>query len=124
MAARLPKPGRIKDALRGIPGFLRLLWRLVRDPRVSRLDRALFVFTLGYLFVPLDLIPDWIPLAGELDDLVLVLFALDRLLYRTREEVLLEHWDGDPASLLALRDLLERGARTLPRWARGLLRAG
>ncbi|HKK27626.1 MAG TPA: YkvA family protein [Gemmatimonadota bacterium] len=124
MAPRLPSPGRIKDALRGIPGFLRLLWRLVRDARVSRLDRALFVFTLGYLFLPLDLIPDWIPLAGELDDLVLVLFTLDRLLYRTDEEVLLEHWDGDPASLLALRDLLERGAETLPRWARGLLRAG
>ncbi|HKK09105.1 MAG TPA: DUF1232 domain-containing protein [Gemmatimonadota bacterium] len=122
--ARLPSPRRIKDALRGLPGFLRLLWRLVRDPRVSRLDRGLFLGTLAYLFMPLDLVPDWIPVAGELDDLVLVLFALDRLLYRTPEEVLLEHWEGDPASLLALRDLLERGADTLPGWARGLLRAG
>lgn len=116
--------GRARDVFRGIPGFARLLWRLMRDRRVSRVDRTLFGLTLGYLLVPFDVIPDWIPVLGELDDLVLVLFALDRLLHRTDEAVLLEHWDGDPAELLALRDLVEGGARSLPRWARGLLRAG
>ena len=116
--------GRVRDLLRGIPGFLRLLWRLMRDRRVSRFDRALFGLTIGYLLVPFDVVPDWIPVVGEMDDLLLVLFALDRLLYRTDEAVLLDHWDGDPAALLALRDLLEDGRRSLPRWARGLLRAG
>ncbi|MDP2528693.1 MAG: DUF1232 domain-containing protein [Candidatus Palauibacterales bacterium] len=116
--------GRVRDLLRGIPGFVRLLWRLMRDRRVSRLDRVLFGLTVGYLLVPFDFVPDWIPVVGEMDDLLLVLFALDRLLYRTDEAVLLDHWDGDPATLLALRDLLEDGARSLPGWARGLLRAG
>jgi hypothetical protein len=49
---------------------------------------------------------------------------MDRLLYRTDPELLLEHWSGDPASLEAMRDLIDRAAEVLPGWARGLLRAG
>jgi uncharacterized membrane protein YkvA (DUF1232 family) len=91
---------------------------------VSLLDKALFGATLVYLFVPVDVVPDWIPGLGQADDLVLILFALDRLLYRTDEALLREHWQGDPRSLDALRDLLERAADVLPGWMQGLLRAG
>jgi len=116
--------GRVPRALRGVPGFVRLLWRLMRDRRVSALDRTLFGLAIAYLLVPFDLVPDWIPVLGEMDDLLLVLLALDRLLYRTDGELLLEHWDGDPAALGALRELVDGGTEVLPRWARGLLRAG
>lgn len=116
--------GRLARAVMGIPAFGRLLFRLLGDRRVSLLDRALFGATLVYLFVPVDLVPDWIVGLGQLDDLLLVLFTLDRLLYRTHADVLLEHWDGDPETLLTLRDLLDRTAEKLPVWARKLLRAG
>lgn len=115
---------RIRRLLGGIPAFGRLLYRLLGDSRVSLLDRAIFGAALVYLFVPLDLVPDWVPAFGQVDDLLVVVFTLDRLLYRTDEAVLAEHWDGDPASLSALRGLLERAAAMLPGWARRLLRAG
>ena len=118
---RLRRIGRV---LGGIPRFGQLLYRLLGDPRVSLLDKALFGATLVYLFVPVDVVPDWIPGLGQADDLVLILFALDRLLYRTDEALLREHWQGDPRSLDALRDLLERAADVLPGWMQGLLRAG
>lgn len=114
----------IARALAGLPAFAKLLFRLLSDPRVSLLDRSIFGFTLVYLFVPVDLVPDWLPVVGGLDDLLLVAFSLDRLLYRTDPDVLLEHWDDDPERLLALRRMLDRAAGALPRWARGLLRAG
>lgn len=114
----------IARALAGLPAFAKLLFRLLSDPRVSLLDRTIFGFTLVYLFVPVDVVPDWLPVVGGLDDLLLVAFSLDRLLYRTDPDVLLEHWDDDPERLLALRRMLDRAAAALPRWARGLLRAG
>lgn len=127
----LPEPAddatpltRLRRILAGIPRFGKLLYRLLGDPRVSLFDRALFGATLVYLFVPFDLVPDWLPAFGQLDDLVLVLFTLDRLLYRTDPGVLRDHWDGDPETLAALRRLLDGAADVLPGWARGLLRAG
>lgn len=116
--------GRLARAVKEIPSFGKLLYRLMKDPRVSLLDRALFGGTLVYLFVPTDIVPDWIPALGQLDDLILVLVTLDRLLYRTPPEVLLDNWDGDPDALLTLRGLLDRAARRLPVWIRKLLRAG
>lgn len=115
---------KLLDFVKSVPSFVKLLYRLMRDRRVSLFDRVLFGLTLGYLVTPLDLVPDWLPIVGELDDLLVVVVALDRLLYRTPEEVLLEHWDGDARPLLVLRDLLDRGARTLPGWTRRLLRSG
>lgn len=112
------------SVLRAIPGFAKLLYRLVRDPRVSGLDRALFGFTLVYLIVPVDVIPDWIPALGGLDDAVLLGLALDRLLYRTDSGILLEHWDGDPYPLVKIRELLDRVAEALPPWARWVVRSG
>ncbi len=116
--------GRLMALVRGLPSFGKLLFRMLGDRRVSLLDRAVFGGTLVYLFVPVDLVPDWIPGLGQLDDLLLVLVALDRLLYRTDAAILLEHWDGDPELLLDVRDALDRSVEALPGWMRGLLRAG
>ena len=119
-----PGPGRLVSLVTSLPAFAKLLYRLLGDPRVALLDRALFGATLVYLFVPVDLVPDWIPGLGQLDDLLLVLVSLDRLLYRTDAGVLLEHWDGDPEVLLDVRGALDRSVDALPGWVKGLLRAG
>lgn len=121
---RRPGLGRLVSLVTSLPAFGKLLFRLVGDPRVSLVDRALFGATLVYLFVPVDLVPDWIPGLGQLDDLLLVLVSLDRLLYRTDAGVLLEHWDGDPEVLLDVRGALDRSVDALPGWVKGLLRAG
>ena len=116
--------GTVMDVLRGLPRFGLLLYRLMRDGRVAAFDRALFAATLVYLFTPVDVVPDWIPVLGQLDDLALVAIALYRLVHRTDEAVLREHWSGDEAPLHVLADLLDRSVGALPGWTRKLIAAG
>ena len=68
--------GRFLQVLLHLPSFARLYWRLFRDGRVSILPKALLVLTLVYVVSPLDVIPDFIPVIGEMDDLAVVLSGL------------------------------------------------
>src|SRR5436190_24346723 len=68
--------GRFLQVLLHLPNFARLYWRLFRDRRVSILPKALLVLTLVYVISPFDLIPDFIPVIGEMDDLAVVLSGL------------------------------------------------
>ena len=77
--ASLPRylfTGRFFQVLLHLPNFARLYWRLFRDGRVSILPKALLVLTLFYVVSPLDVIPDFIPGIGEMDDVVVVLSGL------------------------------------------------
>jgi uncharacterized membrane protein YkvA (DUF1232 family) len=94
--------------LRAVAGFVPdcvvLLTRLLRDPRVPRRSKALVAALLPYLALPFDLIPDFIPVVGQLDDALLVAFVLRRVVRRTDLEVLRELWPGPEAGLrLVLR---------------------
>ena len=82
-----------------LPGIAGLVWRLMRDARVSKVDRALFVGVLAYIVAPIDLLPDFVVVLGLVDDLYLVGLALSRLLGRAGPDILLEHWRGDPKAL-------------------------
>ena len=64
------------QVLRYLPDFVRLYWRLFRDRRVSMLPKALLTMTLLYFVWPFDVIPDYLPLIGEIDDVGIVLFGL------------------------------------------------
>ena len=86
---------RMKDMLLLLPRLLRLLIRLVRDPRVSRADKVILGGTILYVIVPLDFIPDMIPFIGQVDDVYLVAISILRILNRTDASIVAEHWDGD-----------------------------
>jgi len=86
--------GFLKSVIMLIPNFLKLLGRLFRDSRVPTTEKALLVGTIIYVISPIDLIPDFIPFLGEVDDLYLVALVVLRLLARTDDDVLREHWDG------------------------------
>jgi uncharacterized membrane protein YkvA (DUF1232 family) len=81
-----------------------LVSRLMRDSRVPRRRKLLLGALLGYLALPFDLIPDFIPVAGQLDDVLLVALVL-RLFLRSGDDALIrEHWPGPEQSLrLVLR---------------------
>ncbi|HEX2205435.1 MAG TPA: DUF1232 domain-containing protein, partial [Longimicrobium sp.] len=111
----------VRQLVRDIPNFLKLLGRMARDPRVSATDKALMVAAIGYVFVPSDAIPDWIPVIGELDEVVVLALALSRLLNNAGVDVLLDHWDGDPATLETALAFLDRAASVLPAGIRGFL---
>src|SRR5215813_11616265 len=68
--------GRFFQVLLHLPNFARLYWRLFRDRRVSILPKALLVLALVYAISPFDVIPDFIPVIGEMDDLAVLLAGL------------------------------------------------
>jgi len=85
-----------------LPHYARLLAGLMMDRRVSRLDKALVAAALAYLLLPLDFIPDAIPFLGQVDDVFLVMTALQRLVDRAGRRILRDHWTGSRADLAAL----------------------
>ena len=84
-----------------IPDCVLLCSRLLRDPRVPRRKKFLLVALAGYLALPFDLIPDFIPVAGQLDDVIIVALVLRSLLRGGGEPLVRQHWPG-PESSLAL----------------------
>lgn len=88
-----------------IPDCIVLFKRLLADPRVPRRRKALIVPLIAYLAMPFDLVPDFIPVAGQLDDAIVVAFVLRRLLRGADQAALREHWPGPEASLALVRRL-------------------
>ncbi|MEA2131812.1 MAG: hypothetical protein QOJ85_4703 [Solirubrobacteraceae bacterium] len=97
--------GRRQDAraLAGfIPDCLILVRRLLRDRRVPRRSKLLLGALAGYLVLPIDLVPDVIPVAGQLDDAIIAAYVLRSVLRASGPDLLFEHWPGPPASLNVL----------------------
>ena len=87
-----------------VPHALILTRRLLGDPRVGGASKALLWALLAYIVSPIDIVPDFIPVAGVLDDAVLVALVLRFLLRHTDRAVIAEHWPGPERSLrLVLR---------------------
>ena len=112
----------LKEYAMAAPHLLKLLGRLLRDPRVPARSKAVFVFTIGYLVSPIDALPDFLPGGvGRVDDIVLIAFALDQILNRIEPDIVREHWDGNEDVLELVQHILEIGASLLPRWAKRLM---
>jgi uncharacterized membrane protein YkvA (DUF1232 family) len=82
-----------------VPDCLLLFRRLLADPRVPRRSKLVLGALILYLAMPIDLVPDFVPVAGYLDDAIIVAFALRHLLRRSGAALIEEHWPGTPASL-------------------------
>ena len=85
-----------------IPNLLALFRGLLRDPRVPRGPKLWLWFAVVWLASPIDLIPEFIPIAGPLDDAIVAALVLRHLLKRTAPTVVAEHWRGDPKTLQAI----------------------
>ena len=101
LAARLP-PGLLKDLVGFLPSCVTLVRRLVRDPRVPLSAKVVLVIAAIWVISPIDLIPEFLPVIGPLDDVVVVALALRYAGRRVPREVLVEAWPGDPQLLLRL----------------------
>ena len=89
-----------------IPDCLVLLKRLLADPRVPRRRKLILVLLVGYLAMPIDLVPDFIPVVGQLDDAIVAGLALRAVLRGAGPGLVREHWPGPEASLqVVLRTL-------------------
>lgn len=114
----------VMDTIRQLPNYVRLLFGLLRDNRVATIDKVLVGAAIAYILAPVDLIPDWIPFLGEVDDVFLLVTALQRLISNAGRSVVLQYWLGDPAELASmnLRHVLTAAAFFLPRRVRRRLR--
>jgi uncharacterized membrane protein YkvA (DUF1232 family) len=82
-----------------LPNLTRLFAGLARDPRVPLRAKVVLGVTALYLAMPIDLIPDFVPIAGSLDDAIVAAFALRFVVRASSPEIVAEHWPGDPATL-------------------------
>src|SRR5437764_14370824 len=85
---------RMKNLLMFLPNMVALTARMMVDSRVPRTERALFAAALIYAIIPFDFIPDMIPFVGQIDDLFLISLTLLRLIDRTDDTIVREHWRG------------------------------
>jgi len=82
-----------------IPNLTRLFAGLVRDPRVPRRAKVVLGVAALYLAMPIDLVPDFIPVVGQLDDAIVAAVALRYVVRVSPPDIVAEHWPGDPATL-------------------------
>lgn len=101
LAARLP-PGLLKDLAGFLPACVTLLRHLRRDPRVPASAKIALTVAALWVLSPIDLIPEFLPVIGPLDDIVVVALALRYAGRQVPRDVLLEAWPGDPRLLLRL----------------------
>lgn len=95
--------GRMRSFLMFLPNMVMLLGRLLKDSRVPTAEKALFLGAIVYVVSPIDLIPDMLPFIGQVDDLYVVALTLLRLVNRTDESVVRQHWSGG-GDIIALTD--------------------
>ena len=100
-----PDEASIRESLRLLPDLVRLLKCLAADPEMPRGIRIRLALLLAYLALPIDLIPDFIPVLGYADDAVIVALVLRSVTRRAGPEALTKHWPGTPEGLAALRRL-------------------
>ena len=115
-AEQKPVPTSLKEYALLVPRLGRLVWRLSRDPRVPARTKATMFLVAGYLLSPVDIVPDFIPGIGHVDDLVILAFALDQMLNRIPDEVVRDHWDGDEDVLEIVRQILDISTAYVPGW--------
>ncbi len=105
----------VGDAVLLIPNIVKLIGRLIRDPRVPRRSKIALGLAGAYVASPIDLLPEVIPVIGWADDVIIVMLAIDSLIDRAGPEIVQEHWDG-PGDLLALvRDVIGLSRSILPK---------
>jgi len=98
LARRLP-PGLLRDLAAFIPDCLTTVRRLRRDPRVPRRAKIAVIIAGLWVASPIDLIPEFVPVIGPLDDVIVVALALRYAARQVPREVLLEAWPGEPRLL-------------------------
>jgi uncharacterized membrane protein YkvA (DUF1232 family) len=116
LVAALALAGRKAEAralARFIPDCLVLLRRLIGDERVPRRRKLILLALVAYLSMPIDLVPDFIPVVGHLDDVLIAALALRYALRSGGPELLREHWPGPDRSLRSVLRLAF-GSREIP----------
>lgn len=126
--SRDPEPApeetdRLRDVLLFLPRFGKLLVSLIADSEVSNGDKVLLGAAVVYVASPVDIVPDFIPVLGQVDDIYLVALCLLRLLNHSGEAKLRQYWDGPEDIVALLHRITGLATRYLPQPVREHLHA-
>lgn len=121
--ARLEAKRRMKNLLMFLPNMISLCGRLLTDRRVPLAEKALFAGAVIYALMPLDFIPDLLPFIGQIDDAYLIALTLLRLIGRTDERVVREHWSGGGDVVQLAEAIKSVAPKLLPERVRRVLSA-
>ena len=97
-----PRGGLLREALRVLPDVLRLIRRLAADKTLPRGVRVRLALLLGYLAIPIDLIPDFVPVLGYADDAIIVTAVLRSVVRRAGLDAVRAHWPGSDDGFAAV----------------------
>lgn len=95
-----------REAAEFLPNLLLLFRGLARDARIPRSQKLLLVFAIAWIASPIDLIPEFIPIAGPLDDAIVAALVLRHVMKSAGPGILRDNWRGDPATLDRLTRIL------------------
>ncbi len=112
---RVVKTPWIKETLLAVPRIALLVPKLMVDERVPRRTKLALAGLAAYIVSPWDLIPDFIPGVGQLDDAIVLLLFVDGVLNQVDDAVLLEHWTGEVATLRRVQKISRTVSRLAPK---------
>lgn len=118
MVVEIVKKANLPDLLgrvaRDAQNIARLARGLAKDPRVPKRNKLIFAGIAAYVVMPVDLIPDWLPGIGRLDDIIMVCIGIDSILNHTPKAILDEYWEGDQAVLDSIRSIVSTAVEFVP----------
>lgn len=105
---KMPEKAKVySDIIMFLPDIIALITRLFKDKRVPNKTKIILAVSLGYTMIPLDILPDKIPIMGKIDDIAIILFALNRMIEDIPIEILLENWQGNRDLVMVLTTAVE-----------------
>jgi uncharacterized membrane protein YkvA (DUF1232 family) len=110
-----PRLQRAAELLLTLPDFVALIFRLMKDPRVPAGAKVKLGLFAAYLASPVDLVPDFIPVVGLMDDLVGAVIVVRDLLGVAPKEVVLSHWSGDKDIIGLIETVFQVASEVLDR---------
>ena len=111
--SNLPYVSNIAEYVLALPDFFVLLWRLMRDERVTTNKKIFITGMIAYVISPIDIIPDFIPVFGYLDDLVIIAIGLNSIFNETEYRILLDNWSGNGDVLSEIQKIIGIGHQFL-----------
>lgn len=103
-------PNKVKcasDYILIVPDIISLIYRLLKEKRVSGKTKAVIISSLAYLSLPIDIIPDKIPFIGKIDDVSIVFFTLNKIINDVPIEILVENWAGKNDFVFVLKEAID-----------------
>lgn len=94
-----------------VPDILALLWRIFRDKRVKIKVKIMVAGIIAYLASPIDILPDFIPLVGKIDDVAIAFFGLNAIINEVPEEIILQNWQGEENIILLTKEAVSHISR-------------